>query len=455
MGHRVPSLGELMSAYGEGWRAFVASAERGESWAAPGVSVGIGGEPSHDLNWIVAYGPEGVAEGIVVAVTALRRRGLPGLLYAASPAAAEAAAAAEELGLVHSGSVPLMCVHAGDVVRAEGGHETRRVDDIESVLAAGDILGDAFELPVDWCQRLLGVGFAGRADASVYLSLHDGRPVAAAGVARIGDCRRHLRGGHQALPPPPRRRRDGGVRGDRPRAPGRRALVRAAVRAGRRAFLRRTRLRGRRPREHVGARRRVSEAGAVAGGPRAGRRRACPGRPPPPAGDGPGAAACPQRARGVLCPGFRARRGGVHPPRLDRPPARSRGSSDRLYVVADRLTGWLSGPGHHYVDVGLPAPSGGWSPLMRRADAPVSGLRAPHGAATGERARRRAARGARRPCRPGARSRAVRAHHRRARCGRRLRRPRSRPVGGRAVVGAQSPRSRSVRNSSTAASSSG
>ncbi len=41
-----------------------------------------------------------------------------------------------------------------------------RVADVEGVLAAGDVLGDAFELPVDWCQRLLGVGFAGRTDAA-------------------------------------------------------------------------------------------------------------------------------------------------------------------------------------------------------------------------------------------------------------------------------------------------
>ncbi len=187
MRHGVPSLVELMGAHGEGWRAFVGSAERGESWAAPGVSVGFGGEPSRDLNWIVAYGPEGVKEGITGAVTELRRRGLPGLLYAASTVATEAAIVADALGLVHSGSIPLMCVHATDVVSAERGHETRRVDDVETMLAAGDILGDAFELPVDWCQRLLGVGFAGRTDAAVHLSLHDGRPVAVAGSALVGD----------------------------------------------------------------------------------------------------------------------------------------------------------------------------------------------------------------------------------------------------------------------------
>ena len=187
MGHRVPSLVELVGAQGEGWRAFIGSAERGESWAAPGVSVGIGGEPSHDLNWIVAYGPDSVGDGIAAAAAVLRRRGLPGVLYAASPVAAESAEVAGDLGFVASGPIPVLCAHASDVVRAGGEHETRHVSDIEGVLAAGDVLGDAFEFPVDWCQRLLGVGFAGRTDAAVYLSLHDGRPVAAAGTALVGD----------------------------------------------------------------------------------------------------------------------------------------------------------------------------------------------------------------------------------------------------------------------------
>jgi GNAT superfamily N-acetyltransferase len=187
MGHRTPSLLELVGAQGEGWRAFVGSAERGESWSAPGVSVGIGGEASHDLNWIVAYGPDAVGDGIAMAATVLRRRNLPGVLYAASPVATEAGEVAGDLGFLHAGHLPLMCAHAGDVVRAEGGHETARVSDVEGVLAAGDVLADAFGLPVDWCQRLLGVGFAGRTDVAVFLALYDGRPVAVAGSARIGD----------------------------------------------------------------------------------------------------------------------------------------------------------------------------------------------------------------------------------------------------------------------------
>jgi GNAT superfamily N-acetyltransferase len=80
-----------------------------------------------------------------------------------------------------------MCAHAGDVVRAAEGHEAVRVSGIEGILAAGDILGDAFDLPVDWCQRLLGVGFARLPDAVAYLALHDGRPVAVAGSALVGD----------------------------------------------------------------------------------------------------------------------------------------------------------------------------------------------------------------------------------------------------------------------------
>ena len=253
LGHNAPSLVEVMSAQGEGWRAFVRTAERGESWTAAGVSVGIGGEPSHDLNWVAAYGPDAVGEGIAAAVTVLRRRNLPALVYATSPVAAEVAAAAASLGLVHSGSVPLMCVHASDVVRAERGHATLRVTDLEGVLAAGDVLGDAFEMPVDWCQRLLGVGFSGRADASVFLSLHDGRPVAVAGSALVGDI-----AGIYAV----------GTRHSHWRRGAGASAVSAAIdyelRAGARwfcllsayecrALLRRPRVRRRRPREHVGA----------------------------------------------------------------------------------------------------------------------------------------------------------------------------------------------------------
>jgi GNAT superfamily N-acetyltransferase len=186
-GHATPSLAQLFHAQGEGWRAFMGAAERGESWAAPGVSVGIGGEASPDLNWVVAYGPDGVAEGIAAAVKVLRRRNLPGSLFAASTVADEAAAVARELGLSDAGHVPFMCVRPSDAVRVAEGHETRLVDDLDGILAAGDILADAFELPVDWCRRLLGAGFGRLTDASAYLALHDGRPVAVAGSARVGD----------------------------------------------------------------------------------------------------------------------------------------------------------------------------------------------------------------------------------------------------------------------------
>jgi GNAT superfamily N-acetyltransferase len=184
--HSSPSLVQLVGALGEGWRAFVGTAERGETLVAPGVSAGFSGEPSRDLNWIVAYGPEGVAEGVARSVRRLRERDLPGVVYAASPVAGDVAAVAGELDLRSAGALPVMCVHATDVVRAEAVHEVRRVTDVEGVLAAGDVLSDAFELPVDWCQRLLGVGFTTRSDAELFLSCHDGRPVAVAGGARVG-----------------------------------------------------------------------------------------------------------------------------------------------------------------------------------------------------------------------------------------------------------------------------
>ncbi len=153
---------------------------------APGVTAGLSGEPSRDLNWIVAFGPDGVASGVGRAVRRLRERGLPGVVYAASPAAGDVAAVAGDLDLRSAGFLPVMCVRSGDVVRAETGYDVRRVTDIEGVLAAADVLGDAFDLPVDWCRRLLGVGFPMSAAAELFLSSHEGRAVAVAGVARIG-----------------------------------------------------------------------------------------------------------------------------------------------------------------------------------------------------------------------------------------------------------------------------
>jgi GNAT superfamily N-acetyltransferase len=182
-----PSLVELFRAQGDGWRSFIGAAERGETWAAPGVSVGIGGEASEDLNWIVAYGPEGVAEGVASGAAALRRRMLPGSVFAASMVAPEAGEGAEALGFTHTGHLPLMCAHATDVVRVSDEHETQVVDDVETILAAGDILADAFALPVDWCRRLVGVGFERLPGVVACLALHDGRPVAVAGSALAGD----------------------------------------------------------------------------------------------------------------------------------------------------------------------------------------------------------------------------------------------------------------------------
>ena len=110
--------------------------------------------------------------------------------------------------------------------------------------------------------------------------------------------------------------------------------------------------------------------------------------------------------------------------------------SDRLYVVADRLTVWLSGPGHHYVDAGYP-----------RLPVAVALVVVPTLLYLGfvrltERRRVSELGGGRRGALEGlaglglgaglfALIVAVLA------VGRRLRRPRSRPVGGRAVVGAQ------------------
>ena len=188
MSHNTPSLVELFRAQGDGWRSFIGAAERGESWAAPGVSVGIGGEASEDVNWIVAYGPEGVAEGVASGAAALRRRDAAGLGLRGVDGGARGGRRRRGARL-HAHRPPAAHVRARDRRRARRATSTRRgwSTTWRRILAAGDILADAFELPVDWCRRLVGVGFERLPGVAAYLALHDGRPVAVAGSALAGD----------------------------------------------------------------------------------------------------------------------------------------------------------------------------------------------------------------------------------------------------------------------------
>ena len=186
MGSRRVSLVDLGRAVGDGWCAFVRGAVHGEALLLPGGSLGIGGEAFPDMNFAYVFGPEGVGTAVRRFDRQLRERRLPGSIAVLTPAAEEAAEAAADLGLVAGGSIPFMCAHSADARHVEHEYVVERVTDLDGVMDAADVLGDAYEIPPEWLRSMLGATFTDLSTADLFLTRKEGRALAAVGTGRSG-----------------------------------------------------------------------------------------------------------------------------------------------------------------------------------------------------------------------------------------------------------------------------
>ena len=180
------SLVDVGLAVAGGWAAFVRAAVNGEALVLPGGALGIAGEPFAEMNVGYVVGPDGVTEAMTAFAGRLRERDVPGAIYVASTVETEAEAAAGDLGLVRSGSVPLMCCRAAEARRAETPFVVRRVADAAGVREAAEVLGDAYGIDAAWCERMLGPSFAELEDAAMFLACEGGAALAACGTGRVG-----------------------------------------------------------------------------------------------------------------------------------------------------------------------------------------------------------------------------------------------------------------------------
>jgi len=135
MGARRVSLVDLGRAVGDGWCAFGRGAVRGEALLVPSGGLGIGGEPFPDMNFGYVFGPDGVGEA---------------------------------------------------VRHVEHEYVVERASDVDGVMDAADVLGDAYEIPPEWVRSLLGPTFPDVPSADVSLTRREGRALAAAGSGRSG-----------------------------------------------------------------------------------------------------------------------------------------------------------------------------------------------------------------------------------------------------------------------------
>ena len=146
----------------------------------PGGSLGIGGEAFSDMNLGYVFGPEGGGNAIRRFHQLLRERRPPGSIAVLSPAAEEAAEVAAGLGLVAGGSLPFMCAHSANARHVEHEYVVERASDVDGVMDAADVLGDAYEIPPEWVRSLLGPTFPDLPSADVFLTRREGRALAAA-----------------------------------------------------------------------------------------------------------------------------------------------------------------------------------------------------------------------------------------------------------------------------------
>ena len=187
MSAREAGLGVAGRALAEGWCVFAKGATRAECLTLPVGALCVSGEPFPDLNAGTIFAPGGAADALRLFVGRLRDRRLPGMVAVLSPAAAEVAPVAQELGLSEGPAAPLMCARAADAHRADYAHTVWRVSDEAGVERAAEVLAEAFQIEAAWCRGFLGGGFAHLPGADIFAAGSHGEPAAVAGTGRLGD----------------------------------------------------------------------------------------------------------------------------------------------------------------------------------------------------------------------------------------------------------------------------
>lgn len=160
MGSRRVSLVDLGRAIGDGWCAFGRGAVRGEALLVPGGGLGIDGEPFPDMNFGYVFGPDGVGEAV---------RRFHQLLSERRPRSGR-----RRLAPVHVRALGERARHV------EHEYVVERASDVDGVMDAADVLGDAYEIPPEWVRSLLGPTFPDLPSADVFLTRREGRALAAA-----------------------------------------------------------------------------------------------------------------------------------------------------------------------------------------------------------------------------------------------------------------------------------
>ncbi len=184
----VPSIQAICRGVADGWCLVARNGVHGFALQLPAGSLGCGGEPLADMNWACVAGRDGAGEAVRRFVQALDERGLPGILSLASWVGDEADEVAEAAGLERSQRPnPLMAaeLEAGPV--DTGAVEVRAVRDEAGLEAAGLVLADAYDCPLETIQNMVGPRVPPSSAVTWFVGYARGRPASACALARTGD----------------------------------------------------------------------------------------------------------------------------------------------------------------------------------------------------------------------------------------------------------------------------
>jgi GNAT superfamily N-acetyltransferase len=180
------AVNELWRFVGEGLALVLRGAPNYTARLTPDAALALSGEAVADLNYAVigpGADPEARLREFAEAISA---DGLPIVFVLPSAMAEQLAKSAQEAGLRHVGSMPLMIHDAPLTPASDGTCQVARVTDAEALRDANTLTARAFSLPEDATQRAFGPAILTAPGVGVFLARQGATPISSVQTTCFG-----------------------------------------------------------------------------------------------------------------------------------------------------------------------------------------------------------------------------------------------------------------------------
>ncbi len=177
----MPSLDTFWSSIGTDVTAYFRAAQRATIRTASNAWLALSGTASPDLNYLVIGGGDDGADRLREYVGIVQSSGCPVIALFPSSVADTLAPIAQDLGLMHVGSAPIMVWEPNDAT-CENRSDDRMltvepVADGSALGEANAVLSDAFGIPRACADEAINPGTLATGEVTIFLARQDGRAV--------------------------------------------------------------------------------------------------------------------------------------------------------------------------------------------------------------------------------------------------------------------------------------